>query len=241
MPAGGVPRSAVLLALLITVLLFLPWLPDDLRRYLETINRVEARTTINALNAWYVVGLGHRWSDAHRIVGPLTPRLLGYALVLLVAGFVAVVVWARRQRVGLALPAAVLAMAPFMVLTGMRGRYLLVALPFLILLALGWDRRHVLPRAGWVVVLVVVTQTINLMGYLPPDASWWPRFTDSDATGMVAMVVRALALGSALVNVAVFCWLLVSLARAAGRSPEAGSSTDDAPVSLVPAADTIDP
>ena len=139
---AGWRRAAigVAVALLVTVVMFLPWLPHDLRRYFETISRVEARTTINALNAWYVVDLGHRRSDLHRIIGPLTPRILGYALVLLVACFVATVVWARRQRVGLALPAAVLAMAPFMVLTGMRGRYLLVALPFLILLALGWDR-----------------------------------------------------------------------------------------------------
>lgn len=137
---AGWRRAAVgaVLALVVIVLLFLPWLAHDLRRYFETLSRVEARTTINALNAWYLADLGHRRSDVHRIVGPLTPRLLGYALVLVVAGFVAAVVWARRERVGLALPAAVLAMAPFMVLTGMRGRYLLVALPFLILLALGW-------------------------------------------------------------------------------------------------------
>ena len=210
----GVPAA------IIAVVLFLPWLPHELRRYFETISRVEARTTVNALNAWYVVGLGRRRSDVHRIIGPLTPRLLGYGLVLLVAGFVAAVVWLRRPRVGLALPAAVLAMAPFMVMTGMRGRYLLVVLPFLILLALGWDRRHVLPRAGVVAVLVVITQTINLMGYLPPDPSWWPRFTEQGATGAMATVVRSLALVSAIVNVVVFGWLLVSLGRAARRPPD---------------------
>jgi dolichyl-phosphate-mannose-protein mannosyltransferase len=227
------------LAAVITVVLFLPWLPDELRRYFETISRVEARTTVNALNAWYVVGLGRRGSDVHRIIGPLTPRLLGYGLVLLVAGFVAAVVWVRRPRVGLALPAAVLAMAPFMVMTGMRGRYLLVVLPFLILLALGWDRRRVLPHAGLVAVLVVITQTINLMGYLPPDPSWWPRFTDP-GTGSLVTVVRSLALLSAVCNVLVFGWLLVSLGRAARRPPNDSMADPKTPASPGPATATID-
>jgi len=226
---AGWRRAAVggVVAALITVLLFLPWLPNELGRYFETMGRVEARTTINALNAWYVIGVGHRSSDLHRLVGPLTPRILGYVLVLLVAGFVAAIVWSRRDRVGVALPAAVLAMAPFMVLTGMRGRYLLVALPFIILLALGWDRRHVLPRAGWLAILVIVTQTINLLGYLPPDPSWWPRFTDTGAAGTLSTVVRLLAFGSAVVNVTVFGWLLVSLARAARRDPGPIPSSDE--------------
>lgn len=86
---------------------------------------------------------------------------------------------------------------------------------------------------------MIITQTINLVGYLPPDVSWWPRFTDSDATGTMAGVVRLLALGSALVNVGVFGWLLVSLARAAGRPPDVDGTTADTPVSRVAVADTI--
>jgi hypothetical protein len=228
-------------AAIIVVLLFLPWLPDELARYLETISRVEARTTVNALNVWYTIGLGRRWSDVHRIIGPLTPRLLGYGLVLLVAGFAALVVWFRRAQVGLALPAAVLAMAPFMVMTGMRGRYLLVVLPFLILLALGWDRRHVLPRAGTVAVIVVITQTINLLGYLPPDPSWWPRFTNQTASGSLALLVRSVALVAAVCNLFVFGWLLTSLGRAARKMPSVTTIDPDAPVSPSLVTDTIDP
>ncbi len=215
-------------AVVIALLLFLPWLHDGLGRYLSTISRVEAHTTENALNAWYVLGIGRRWSDVRRIIGPLTPRILGYVLVLLVAGFVAIVLWFRRAQVGLALPAAVLSMAPFMVLTAMRGRYLLVALPFLILLALGWDRRHVLPRAGAVAMLVIITQTINLLAYLPPDPSLWGSFMDKHAGGALLPLVRLLAMLAAVINVGVFLWLLASLARAARRPVDASGVAADA-------------
>ncbi len=204
----------------ITLLLFSPWLGGGMARYLETMSRVEKLVTINAMNLWYVASLGDRTSDARRLIGPVTPRILGYVMVLAVAAFVAGVVWWRRNRVGLALPIAVLSMAPYMVMTGMRGRYLLVALPFLILLALGWDRRHVLPRAGLVAVTVVITQTINLLAFMPPDPALWSRFTDRDATGPLAPLVSTLAMAASIANVVVFVWLLVSLARAARQVPE---------------------
>jgi len=216
-----------IVAATIVVLLFLPWLQGGLPRYLETMSRVEAHTTHNALNTWYVIGLGRRRSDVQRIIGPLTPRLLGYALVLLVAGFVAVVVWYRRAQVGIALPAAVLAMAPFMVLTGMRGRYLLVAVPFIILLALGWDRRHVLPRAGTVAVMVIITQTINLLLVVSPDPSLWRDFMDPHARGTLLTFVRGVAFASAVANVAIFAWLVISLARVARRPPDVARLTPD--------------
>ncbi len=217
---GGWRRSitGMVVAVGIGILLFLPWLSGGLPRYLETMTRVDAHTTTNALNLWYVIGLGRRPSDLHRIIGPITPRLVGYGLVLLVAAFVAVTAWYRRAQVGLALPAAVLGMAPFMVLTGMRGRYLLVVLPFLVLLALGWDRRGVLPRAGLLAVAVTTTLTINLIAFLPPDPSLWARFTEAGASGPLQPLVGGLALGSAAANVVVFAWLLISLARAAWRA-----------------------
>jgi dolichyl-phosphate-mannose-protein mannosyltransferase len=247
---GGWRRTTVgiFLALCLVVLLLVPWLPSALPRYVDTMIAVIPRTNVWALNLWYLDGLGRRISDTHHILPFLTLRRIGYGLVLLVAAYVAVIAWYRGPRVGLALPAAVLGMAPFMVMTSMRGRYLLPALPFLVLLALGWDRRGVLPRAGLVAVVITSTLTINLLSFLPPDKTLWIMFTRPGTGGVLQPLVRAFDLGAAVANVVVFAWLLVSLARAARRSPdgeggapgEASIPDTSMPVSKVPAVDTID-
>ena len=245
---GGWRRTTlgIFLALCLGVLMFLPWLPSALPRYVETMPAVIPRTNIWALNFWYLNGLGRRMSDMHQILPHVRLRYIGYGLVLLVGAYVAVIAWYRGAKVGLALPAAVLGMAPFMVMTSMRGRYLLPALPFLVLLALGWDRRGVLPRAGLLAVVITITLTINLLSFLPPDQSLWIKFTWSGPGGVLQPLVRGLDLGSAVANVVVFAWLLVSLARAARRSPDAEiralseASIPETSMSTMPRTDTID-
>jgi len=228
---GGWRRTTfgVVLALCLSFMLFLPWLPSGLPRYIQTMTGVIPRTNIWALNFWYLDGLGRRMSDLHRILPHVSLRYVGYGLVLLVAGYVAAVVWLRGSRVGLALPAAVLGMAPFMVMTSMRGRYLVPALPFLVLLALGWDRRGVLPRAGLLAVVITITLTINLLSFLPPDPALWIRFTSPGPGGLFQPLVRGLDLGAAVANVGVFAWLLISLGRAGRRPPEVTGQLRDVP------------
>lgn len=209
-------------------LLFAPWMSGGVSRYLEALTLVQPRTTFSALNLWYVIGLGGTWPDTRPIRWHITPRIIGYVLVLAVAAFVMLAVWTRRARVGLALPAAILAMAPYMTMTGMRSRYLIVVLPFLVLLASGWDRKAIVRHAGWVAGLVTAILLFNLVGYVPPDASWWLPFTSTKVGPPLQPLIRLTALAAAIGNTLVFTYLLASLWRAARREP----ADDDPPATM---------
>ena len=138
--------------------------------------------SINAYNPWFIVQfistefLGHTLTDAARIVGPVTLRWVGLALL---AGYGLAILWilyrrwqprsaarvvwpASRQRLDAFFAAGLLVFGFFMLATEMHERYVLPALAFLALPAALFSRRHLLAY-----LLLIGAIMLNLLRVLP--------------------------------------------------------------------------
>jgi Gpi18-like mannosyltransferase len=165
----AVTRSGIIGAAAITAL----WLPfistggpaDYLRNLGIYQGDVFNILSLRAWNAWWLVqeaaaGGGFIADDA-TIVGPLTLRIVGYAIagLLELAVAVAIVRDPRPRSLILGLIAAVL--VAFSFLTQMHERYAYGALIFLALLVAE-------PRARWLGLAFSVAFTLNLLAAIPP-------------------------------------------------------------------------
>jgi len=209
-----IPTAATAITLLV---LWLPFIPAGgpaayLRTISELQNEIFAVLSLRAWNPWWIVqsaAVGDGLlSDSTPLIGPLTPRLIGYlaATVALLAVFLALL--RRPTPEGLFLGLAASALVAFCLLTTMHERYSAAAVIFLA--ALAADRKT---AVTWVILAVAVTA--NLVAAVPPTGppgSWIP------VDGWVGL------LGSVAIT-AVTAWILVRLGSRRGISagPAAGT------------------
>ena len=195
------PRRALVPAAITVGALLVAWLPfipnGGPAAYLATIGSLQdsdfAVLSLRAWNPWWIVqslavGTG-LLSDATPILGPLTPRLLGYLAAGL--GLLAVFLFVLRnptpRSLFLGLAASVL--VAFCLLTTMHERYSFAAVVFLALLLA--DRR---PAVAWIVLAVAVS--VNLLAARPPTGlpgSWIPVDGPVGIAGSLAITVVAVA------------------------------------------------
>ena len=171
---------------------------------------------VSAFNAWYLVGAGHPWG------GDLVPWLsasAGSIIAWLLVGGITICVgaamWRRPNAVGLALPAAVSTLAVFVCFTGMHERYLLAAIPFLVLVAGGWEGRRADRPAFVAFVAISATQTLNLIAVGSFAPSLWVNIFANVPNGPLAPPIVALGYAAAAANLAVLGWALRRVVRRA--------------------------
>ncbi len=212
-------------AAVVGAILAAPWLltgrAGDLARAALTPSPGPS-VVVSAFNGWYLLlgGQVHNVSSHLRPFGlPVTYQQVGVALFGAFALLAAILVWRQGAR-WLALPAALLGMGLFMLLTEIHERYLFPVLVFLLLAAIrgegqaarGWNRRLVL-----VYGLLSVTFLFNLVTIAPPPGTLGINLVEVGAeTGFVA-ALKGLALVVAGVHLGVMLWLAWLMARGTAR------------------------
>jgi len=175
------------------LVLWLPFIPyGGPARYLETIafyqNGNFAVLSMNAWNAWWLVqwavGHGGFVSDIAPVVGPITPRHIGFAIAGLLALAIACKVYRRPTLQTLAIGIAATSLVTFTFLTTMHERYAYASIVFLAF-ALVDLRRIVL----WFALGIVVT--VNTFMAIPVPE--WPFLGPLGSVAMVALTVATLA------------------------------------------------
>ena len=139
-------------------------------RYLDNLGHYQDQVfgvlSLRAWNAWWLVQEpatgGAFLSDSGRLLGPLTPRLLGYAMAGLGELVVFLAVLRRPTRDGLLLGLAASVLVAFCFLTTMHERYSYGAVIFLAAAMTGRRR-----AAAWAVL--AVTATANVIAAIPPS------------------------------------------------------------------------
>lgn len=166
----GVLRASVIGAIVIAVL-WLPFLPaGGPSGYLRNLGEYQADIfnflSLRAWNAWWLVQEGVAGggfiTDDSAFLGPITLRVVGYAVAIaldLVIG-VAIVRNPRPRVLMLGLAAAVLAFFSFA--TQMHERYAFGALVFLAVLVTE-------PGARWLGLVFGVVFTLNILAAIPPS------------------------------------------------------------------------
>jgi len=157
----------------VAVATWLPFLADGgLSRYLGSLGRyqdgVYAVLSLRAWNAWWLVQEpatgGDFLADTGRLLGPLTPRLIGYGLAGLGALVVFAAVLRRPTRDGLLLGLAAAVLVAFCLLTTMHERYSYGAVIFLLPAVL-----VAAPRAWVAWAVLAVAATANVIAAVPPS------------------------------------------------------------------------
>jgi Gpi18-like mannosyltransferase len=156
----------------VAALVWLPFLADGgPSRYLGNLGHYQdgvfAVLSLRAWNAWWLIQEpatgGDFLADTGRLIGPLTPRVLGYALAGLGELAVFVAVLRRPTRDGLLLGLAASVLVAFCLLTTMHERYSYGAVIFLAAAMSGRAR-----AAAWAVLAVAATA--NVVAAIPPTA-----------------------------------------------------------------------
>ncbi len=152
---------------------WLPFLADGgPSRYLANLGHYQdgvfAVLSLRAWNAWWLVQEpatgGDFLADTGRLLGPLTPRLIGYGLAGLGALVVFVAVLRRPTRDGLLLGLAASVLVAFCFLTTMHERYSYGAVIFLLPAVL-----VAAPRAWAAWLVLAVAATANVIAAIPPS------------------------------------------------------------------------
>ncbi len=210
-------RVAVATALAGALTVGLLWLPflaaGGPLAYLGNVAMYQGETfpviSLRAWNAWWILQVqvtGGFVSDAGRIAGPVTPRLIGLAMAGLGEAIVFLAVLRRPTPRALALGLTCATLVAFSLLTTMHERYAYGAVVFLALLL---PERG--PRLAWIAFGILFT--LNLAAAIP-------------ATPVLASVPLGGALGIAgslgMLSLTAAClWLLLRAppVGAAGRIP----------------------
>ena len=213
--ARGGPRgffTATIVGAAIIGVLWLPFVPaGGPLHYLQGVgqyqDQVLAVLSLRAWNLWWIiqsmVGGGQFVSDSNPILGPLTPRHVGYGLTALleVVVFMAVLRDARPRTFILGLVAS--ALIAFCFLTTMHERYAYGAIIFLILLIP--ERRF-----RWLAATLGVVFTLNLVAAIPPT----PRIGD------LIPIDGVIGIAGSLAMLAITIVALLWLPRPSGELPE---------------------
>ncbi len=215
-------RHALLAGLVgigVATVIWLPFIADDgPTRYLQNLdqyqNGIFALLSVRAWNFWNLVqeaaAGGELLSDSVAILGPMTPRILGFAVVGLLEMAIFLAVYRVPSRRNLALGLAASVLVTFAFLTTMHERYAYGALVFLAPLLP--DRRIL---GIWVVLAAAVTA--NLVAAVPFEASVNATLP---ATGFASITCSILI----LCVTAACLWLLVQ-GEGVQRTP--GGTTAD--------------
>jgi len=210
------PRRAAIAGLVVIVtaaILWVPFLADDgPMRFIATIARVQGEQypvlSARAWNPWWIlqtaVGRGFL-SDRDVLLGPLSPRLLGYLTFAILELLIALAVVRDPGRRGLLLGMAASVLVGFLCLTSMHERYAYGALVFLAPLLP--DRRIL---ATW--LTLEVTVFLNLVAAAPPSDRIAAAIPVDGALGLVGAAVITASTGMVL-------WLLIRQDDAESRSP----------------------
>ncbi|MCI0394223.1 MAG: hypothetical protein L0332_11825 [Chloroflexi bacterium] len=218
------------------LLLAAPWLLNG--RLVELLRANvpgQLPVVVTAYNLWYLLLAGDpTQAAAGDQVGGLpisyatfSAGLYG-AFVFLVCGRVA----RRRGAVSLATATALLALGMFLLLSGVRERYLLPVLPFLLLAAAGWERPAAGGRRyGWAYVALSLTFFFNLAtvaSFAP--ALWTNLVVWQPPYPTLIAILKVFSFLAAAIHVVVLAWLM---ARWMGEQTEPGQET---PVAAQPPA-----
>ena len=191
-PRGLVRRLAIMAATVLV--LWLPFLASGgPARYLETIafyqNGNFAVLSMNAWNAWWLVqwfvGNGAFVSDLQPIIGPITPRLLGFGIAGLLSLGIAYVVYRRPTLRTLAIALAAMALVTFSFLTTMHERYAYASIVFLAFALV--DLRMIVL---WFALGIIVT--VNTFMAIPVPE--WQFLAILGSVAMVALTIATLAI-----------------------------------------------
>ncbi len=205
---GAVVPAATAAATL--VVLWLPFVPaGGPAAYLASTSAYQGETfavlSLRAWNPWWILqsavaGEGAFVVDGTALLGPLSPRAIGYLAAA--AGLLLVLVAVRRGPTerGLWLALAAATLVPFCLLTAMHERY---AYPAVVFLALLLADRRVL--AAWVVLATVVSA--NLVAAAPPGAE----------PGSLVPLWGFTGIAGSLAISGVTVWLLALLVREGGQ------------------------
>jgi uncharacterized membrane protein len=189
-PQGVVRRLAILAGTVL--ILWLPFLAaGGPARYLETIafyqNGNFAVLSMNAWNAWWLVqwfaGNGGFVSDLQPIIGPITPRLVGFGIAGILSLGIAYVVYRRPTQRTLAIALAAMALVTFSFLTTMHERYAYASIVFLAFVLV--DLRMIVL---WFALGIIVTAN-TFMAIPVPE---WPFLGVLGSVVMVALTVATL-------------------------------------------------
>ncbi|HLF28103.1 MAG TPA: hypothetical protein VJG32_17365 [Anaerolineae bacterium] len=171
------------------------------------------RLDVSGYNLWYLVRLGrvHNFSSTHHPASlPFSYQTLSLILFGVCVAFIALLTWRQRAR-SLALPAALLCISLFMLLTEVHERHLFPALALLLLtVARQPDLNALLERRSlWRAYgLLSLTFLFNLVTVAP--------FTPLLGTNLIAapidspgvLMLKALSVLVAAVNLILFAWLI---------------------------------
>jgi Gpi18-like mannosyltransferase len=231
---------AGLVAGLTIVVLWVPFVADGgPTDYLRTLDRFQtglfAILSLRAWNPWWILQTllaGDDFaSDGGAILGPLSPRILGYVIALLLEIVVFRAVMRAPTKRGLLLGVAASVLVCFCALTSVHERYGYAALIFLAPLIP--DRRIL---ATWLALTAVMT--LNVVAAVPPTTE----------IGSAVPINGALGLAGSLAMIgltAVVLWLLATeqtVPRAAdGEYERTMATTDPARASSIRAANEPPP
>jgi hypothetical protein len=195
----NVRRGVVVIALatIVAAALWLPFVPwggfsDYLRNLEHYQNDLFPFLSVQAWNLWWLfqgaVAGGSLALDSTAILGPLTPRMIGFIITLVAEALIAIAVVREptKDRLLLGLTAATL--VSFCFLTTMHERYAYASLVFLAPLLV---RPAV--RVAWTILAVAVT--LNIVAAAPPNqqpGSLLPVHGPVGAVGSVAMILATI-------------------------------------------------
>lgn len=225
--AGGVA-----IGILVAAVLTAPWLiTGRIANVLQASFTLPTRipqVDVSGYNLWYLLlggdirGVG---SELYPPNLPLSYQQIAVAMFGALVLLVVRLVWRQRARAP-AVPAAVLSMGLFMLLTEIHERYMFPVLAFLLmstaehqftgLEAISW-RRHL----RWVYGVLSLTFLFNLVTIAVPTpilgtslVTIQPPYTVGES------VLKGLALLAAVVNMLALAWLILNLVRDSFDSPQ---------------------
>ena len=152
---GAGASAAIFLTLSLPFILYHK-MPELIRTLVTPVGTLPSLSA-NAFNLWWLASGGNNWqSDTVPFLGFLTPRFLGLVMLGTAAASASCRVYFDRSRDSIILSAAFVCFSFYAVCTEMTERYVLVVLPFFLLIAPSARR-----FAG-IYLLLAVTAFINL-------------------------------------------------------------------------------
>jgi Gpi18-like mannosyltransferase len=213
--------SGIALGFTIITLVFSPWLFSGhalslLRPYTTP---GEGRVVVSAYNAWYIaVGGNLRIPATSYPIGlPFSYHDIGLAVFVALAAIVTVL--AARFELSMALPASVMALSLFLVLTDIHERHSYPVIPFLLWAA---SQMWKVGASGtsaktsriysyglwWAYAVITLTSFFNIISIFPFTTMFGTSILATDPGSLHGKILKSLSFATALINILLFVWLL---------------------------------